>query len=95
MQFVSLVKKDWYQVRLDGFKVMGEPLQGMQNSNVPKTIVDSGTTNLQYLIHSLAQSSIIRWSSMISEQDINNFWYRNAVLRLPRSSFEASMLDGL
>ncbi|KAF9926449.1 hypothetical protein BGZ65_007278 [Modicella reniformis] len=72
MQFVPLIKKDWYQVRLDGFKVMGEPVLGMQNLSLPKPIVDSGTTNilmnqfnLQFLIRSMAQSSIIRWSSLI------------------------------
>ncbi|KAG0320743.1 Beta-secretase 2 [Dissophora globulifera] len=97
MQFVPLVKKDWYQVQLDGFQVMGEMVRGMQNLNVPKTIVDSGTTNilmshynLQFLIRSLAQASIVRWSSLIPEQDINNFWFRNSVLRLPRSSFQIS-----
>ncbi|KAF8931433.1 Beta-secretase 2 [Dissophora ornata] len=97
MQFVPLVKKDWYQVRLDGFKVMGEPVEGMQNLNLPKAIVDSGTTNilmshynLQFLIRSLAQSSVVRWSGLIPDQDINSFWFRNAVLRLPRSSFQVS-----
>ncbi|KAF9116266.1 Beta-secretase 2 [Mortierella sp. AM989] len=97
MEYVPLVKKDWYQVRLDGFKVMGQNVQGMQNLNLPKTIVDSGTTNilmshynLQYLIRSLAQSQVVKWSSLISEQDINNFWFRNAVLRLPRFAFEVS-----
>ncbi|KAF9188186.1 Beta-site APP-cleaving enzyme [Haplosporangium sp. Z 11] len=97
MQFVPLIKKDWYQVQLDGFKVMGDPVLGMQNINMPKTIVDSGTTNilmshynLQFLIRSLAQSEVVRWSSLIPEQDISNFWFRNAVLRLPRSSFQVS-----
>ncbi|KAF9418063.1 hypothetical protein BGZ94_009798, partial [Podila epigama] len=63
MQYVPLVKKDWYQVQLDGFRVMGVPVTGMQNLNVPKTIVDSGTTNilmshynLQFLIQALAHS---------------------------------------
>ncbi|KAG0056795.1 Beta-site APP-cleaving enzyme [Gryganskiella cystojenkinii] len=95
MQFVPLVKKDWYQVRLDGFKVKGEPVKGMVNLNLPKTIVDSGTTNilmshynLQFLIQSLASSGIVKWSSLIPEQDVQNFWFKNAVLRLPRSSFE-------
>ncbi|KAF9573515.1 hypothetical protein BGW38_008418 [Lunasporangiospora selenospora] len=97
MQYVPLIKKDWYQVQLDGFRVMGEPIQGMQNLNVPKTIVDSGTTNvlmshynLVYLVSALAQSKIIRWSSLISQEDIHNFWFRNAVLRLPRSRFASS-----
>ncbi|KAF9935455.1 Beta-site APP-cleaving enzyme [Linnemannia zychae] len=97
MQFVPLVKRDWYQVQLDGFRVMGAPVLGMQNLNVPKTIVDSGTTNilmshynLQFLIDALAQSDVIQWSSLIPEQDINNFWFRNAVLRLPRSSFRVA-----
>lgn len=97
MQFVPLVKKDWYQVRLDGFKVMGETVKGMQNVNLPKTIVDSGTTNilmshynLQFLIQSLARSDVVRWSSAIPDEDINNFWFRNAVLRLPRSAFQIS-----
>ncbi|CAO3564370.1 unnamed protein product [Mortierella alpina] len=97
MQFVPLVKKDWYQVRLDGFKVMGEAVKGMQNVNLPKTIVDSGTTNilmshynLQFLIQSLARSDVVRWSSVIPDEDINNFWFRNAVLRLPRSAFQIS-----
>ncbi|KAF9955429.1 Beta-site APP-cleaving enzyme [Mortierella alpina] len=97
MQFVPLVKKDWYQVRLDGFKVMGEPVKGMQNVNLPKTIVDSGTTNilmshynLQFLIQSLARSDVVRWSEVIPDEDINNFWFRNAVLRLPRSAFQIS-----
>ncbi|KAG0209677.1 Beta-secretase 2 [Mortierella sp. GBA30] len=97
MQFVPLVKKDWYQVRLDGFKVMGEPVKGMQNLNLPKTIIDSGTTNilmshynLQFFIQSLAHSQVVRWSSLIPDEDIGNFWFRNAVLRLPRSSFQVS-----
>ncbi|KAF9953951.1 Beta-secretase 2 [Mortierella alpina] len=97
MQFVPLVKKDWYQVRLDGFKVMGETVKGMQNVNLPKTIVDSGTTNilmshynLQFLIQSLARSDVVRWSRVIPDEDINNFWFRNAVLRLPRSAFQIS-----
>ncbi|ORZ05881.1 aspartic peptidase domain-containing protein [Lobosporangium transversale] len=97
MQFVPLVRKDWYQVQLDGFKVMGEPIQGMQNLNLPKTIVDSGTTNiimshynLRFLIQSLAQSGIVRWSPLIPDQDISDFWFQNAVLRLPRSSFRVS-----
>ncbi|KAF9937326.1 Beta-secretase 2 [Mortierella alpina] len=97
MQFVPLVKKDWYQVRLDGFKVMGETVKGMQNVNLPKTIIDSGTTNilmshynLQFLIQSLARSDVVRWSSVIPDEDINNFWFRNAVLRLPRSAFQIS-----
>ncbi|KAF9573940.1 Beta-secretase 2 [Mortierella alpina] len=97
MQFVPLVKKDWYQVRLDGFRVMGETVKGMQNVNLPKTIVDSGTTNilmshynLQFLIQSLARSDVVRWSSVIPDEDINNFWFRNAVLRLPRSAFQIS-----
>ncbi|KAF9909865.1 Beta-site APP-cleaving enzyme [Linnemannia zychae] len=95
MQFVPLVKRDWYQVQLDGFKVMGKPVQGMANLNLPKTIVDSGTTNilmshynLQFLIDALSRSEVVQWSSLIPEQDINNFWFRNAVLRLPRSSFK-------
>ncbi|KAI1315324.1 Beta-secretase 2 [Mortierella claussenii] len=95
MQFVPLVKKDWYQVQLEGFRVMGEPVEGMQNLNKPKSIVDSGTTNimmshynLQFLIRSLAQSSVVRWSNRISQEDINNFWFKNAVLRLPRSTFQ-------
>ncbi|KAF9156096.1 Beta-secretase 2 [Linnemannia schmuckeri] len=99
MQFVPLVKRDWYQVRLDGFKVMGQPVLGMQNLNLPKTIVDSGTTNilmsnynLQFLIDALAQSGIVQWSTLIPEQDVNNFWFRNAVLRLPRSSFRVATM---
>ncbi|KAG0037299.1 Beta-secretase 2 [Podila clonocystis] len=95
MRYVPLVKKDWYQVQLDGFRVMGQAVQGMQNLNLPKTIVDSGTTNvlmshynLQFLIQALANSSIIRWSEMIPQEDITNFWFKNAVLRLPRSSFQ-------
>ncbi|KAH7048939.1 hypothetical protein BKA57DRAFT_39294 [Linnemannia elongata] len=99
MQFVPLVKRDWYQVRLDGFKVMGQPVHGMQNLNLPKTIVDSGTTNilmshynLQFLIDALAQSGVVQWSSLIPEQDVNNFWFRNAVLRLPRSSFRVATM---
>lgn len=95
MQYVPLVKKDWYQIRLDGFKVMGEKVEGMQNLNLPKTIIDSGTTNilmshynLQFLIQALARSPIVQWSSLIPQQDINNFWFKNAVLRLPRSSFQ-------
>ncbi|KAK3831565.1 MAG: hypothetical protein J3R72DRAFT_454834, partial [Linnemannia gamsii] len=36
MQFVPLVQRDWYQVQLDGFKVMGQPVQGMANLNLPK-----------------------------------------------------------
>ncbi|KAG9065832.1 Beta-secretase 2 [Linnemannia hyalina] len=99
MQFVPLVKRDWYQVRLDGFKVMGRPVHGMQNLNLPKTIVDSGTTNilmshynLQFLIDALAQSGVVQWSSLIPEQDVNNFWFRNAVLRLPRSSFRVATM---
>lgn len=99
MQFVPLVKRDWYQVRLDGFKVMGQPVGGMQNLNLPKTIVDSGTTNilmshynLQFLIDALAQSDVVQWSSLIPEQDVNNFWFRNAVLRLPRSSFRVATM---
>ncbi|KAF9361479.1 Beta-site APP-cleaving enzyme [Mortierella sp. AD094] len=97
MQYVPLVKKDWYQVRLDGFKVMGQPVQGMQNLNLPKTIVDSGTTNilmshynLQFLIQSLSRSQVVRWSNLIPQQDIDNFWFQNAVLRLPRSTFQVS-----
>ncbi|KAG0370981.1 Beta-site APP-cleaving enzyme [Gamsiella multidivaricata] len=97
MQYVPLVRKDWYQVQLDGFKVMGGVVQGMQNLNLPKTIVDSGTTNilmshynLQFLIQSLAQSQVVRFSKLIPEQDVDNFWFRNAVLRLPRSSFQVS-----
>ncbi|KAG0321234.1 Beta-secretase 2 [Linnemannia gamsii] len=89
MQFVPLVKRDWYQVRLDGFKVMGQPVRGIQNLNLPKAIVDSGTTNilmshynLQFLIDALAQSGVVQWSSLIPEQDVNNFWFRNAVLRI-------------
>lgn len=99
MQFVPLVKRDWYQVRLDGFKVMGQPVHGMQNLNLPKTIVDSGTTNilmshynLQFLVDALAQSGVVQWSSLIPEQDVNNFWFRNAVLRLPRSSFRVATM---
>ncbi|KAF9393267.1 Beta-secretase 2 [Podila verticillata] len=95
MQYVPLVKKDWYQVQLDGFRVMGQPVQGMQNLNLPKTIVDSGTTNvlmshynLQFLIQALAHSSVIQWSELIPQEDIMNFWFKNAVLRLPRSSFQ-------
>ncbi|KAG0023021.1 Beta-secretase 2 [Podila clonocystis] len=95
MRFVPLVKKDWYQVQLDGFRVMGQAVQGMQNLNLPKTIVDSGTTNvlmshynLQFLIQALANSSIILWSELIPQEDITNFWLKNAVLRLPRSSFQ-------
>jgi len=95
MQFVPLVKKDWYQVRLDGFKVMGQKIEGMQNLDLPKTIVDSGTTNilmshynLQFLIQALARSPIVQWSSLIPQQDVNNFWFKNSVLRLPRSSFQ-------
>ncbi|KAF8960383.1 Beta-secretase 2 [Entomortierella lignicola] len=97
MQYVPLVKKDWYQVRLDGFKVMGQHIQGMQNLNLPKAIVDSGTTNilmshynLQFLIRALAQSQVVRWSSLVPAQDIANFWFQNAVLRLPRSTFQIS-----
>ncbi|KAF9104331.1 Beta-site APP-cleaving enzyme [Mortierella sp. GBA35] len=99
MQFVPLVKRDWYQVRLDGFKVMGRPIHGIQNLNVPKTIVDSGTTNilmshynLQFLVDALSQSEVVRWSNLIPKQDINNFWFRNAVLRLPRSSFRVATM---
>ncbi|KAG0364372.1 Beta-secretase 2 [Mortierella sp. AD032] len=65
MQFVPLVQRDWYQVQLDGFKVMGQPVQGMANLNLPKTIVDSGTTNilmshynLQFLIDALSKSDV-------------------------------------
>ncbi|KAG0271301.1 Beta-secretase 2, partial [Linnemannia exigua] len=65
MQFVPLVQRDWYQVQLDGFKVMGQPVQGMANLNLPKTIVDSGTTNilmshynLQFLIDALSRSEV-------------------------------------
>ncbi|KAF8944189.1 Beta-secretase 2 [Haplosporangium gracile] len=99
MQFVPLIKRDWYQVRLDGFKVMGQPVRGMQNLNLPKTIVDSGTTNilmsnynLHFLIDTLAQSDIVQWSSLIPEQDVDNFWFRNTVLRLPRSSFQVATM---
>ncbi|KAG0332035.1 Beta-secretase 2 [Podila humilis] len=95
MQYVPLIKRDWYQVQLDGFKVMNQQVMGMQNLNAPKTIVDSGTTNimmshynLQLLIQALARSEVIRWSSLVPEEDISNFWYRNAVLRLPRNMFE-------
>ncbi|KAG0356349.1 Beta-secretase 2 [Podila minutissima] len=95
MRYVPLVKKDWYQVQLDGFRVMGQEVQGMQNLNLPKTIVDSGTTNvlmshynLQFLIQALAHSAVIRWSELIPQEDITNFWFKNAVLRLPRSSFQ-------
>ncbi|KAF9978503.1 hypothetical protein BGZ73_002168 [Actinomortierella ambigua] len=97
LTYIPLVKKDWYQVQLDGFRVMGNPVHGMANLNVPKSIVDSGTTNilmshynLQSLLRSLASSDVVVWSNVISLEDIRHFWFDNAVLRLPRSAFEVS-----
>ncbi|KAF9167408.1 hypothetical protein DFQ26_004738 [Actinomortierella ambigua] len=97
LTYVPLVKKDWYQVQLDGFRVMGNPVHGMANLNLPKSIIDSGTTNilmshynLQSLLRSLASSDVVVWSNRIPEEDIFHFWFDNAVLRLPRAAFEVS-----
>ncbi|KAF9128084.1 hypothetical protein BGW39_005359 [Mortierella sp. 14UC] len=65
MRFVPLVKRDRYQVQLNGFKVMDQPVRGKANLNLPKTIVDSGTTNIlvshydfQFLIEALSRSEV-------------------------------------
>jgi hypothetical protein len=81
MQYAKIVAKSLYSVNVIGFSVGGQAFTGMSNINSPKSIVDTGTTdvifnslaNYNAFLNGLYNSDIV--IGLTSDAQKQSFWY--------------------
>ncbi|EPB88455.1 hypothetical protein HMPREF1544_04690 [Mucor circinelloides 1006PhL] len=95
--WVPLSNNRYYEVKVDHFLVNGKAVAGMEQINVPRTIVDTGTKdivltpqNLQKLLHALWHSKLVQFDDSVSKEHEKSFWFDHAQLSLPKNALTIS-----
>ncbi|KAI7897220.1 aspartic peptidase domain-containing protein [Mucor mucedo] len=90
--WVPLSHQRYYQVKIESFLVNNETV-GMEDINMPRTIVDTGTKdivlspqNLQKLLNALWHSKLVQFDPVVSKEHEKSFWFDHARLTIPRNA---------